>query len=659
MSLGNLIVNLSANTAQFQSAMEKSAYMAQQRMAQMQKSAAMAGKAIGVAFVAGVGAASVLVKQAIDSADAMSKMAQKAGVSVESLSTLAYAAELSGVEVGSLQSAMVKLAKGMSDASMGTGEAMKGFDALGISVKDSAGNLKSSDAMMSEVAAKFAGMEDGANKTALAVAIFGKSGADMIPMLNGGATGLKSMQDEARALGLELDGSTAPAAERFNDNLTRLNSVKKGFANQIMKAVLPALEGMTNSLVDSAKSAGGMDKAARAAAAGIKILLTGGALITATFKAVGEYLGGVAAQAVAFFSGNFRQAIEIGKMANADFIATLKGTAETVSTIWDESAAKVEANSTKTGTKIAAPMMQAVKKIVESREAIVKEVDATAVAVAKMIDGLLLQVNTFGASEKAAADWSLSLMNATQAQRDQVAVLYDYLDAKKLEADATAESVRIFEETRTPLEQYSARIVRLNELVQAGALGWDVYDRAVKMAQDNLDKTTKSGEDGIANLQKAVEGWGSEFTNTFVDGVMKGKFAFDDLAKSIVSGILKIIVQQQVLNALGGFSKDGKPGTGIIGSIAGFMFGGGKASGGPVKAGTSYLVGERGPEKFTATQPGVITPAASTGSQVTVIQNFTVGDVASISMVRQAVAGSEKRIAGAMGRSMQYGGALA
>jgi hypothetical protein len=48
-----------------------------------------------------------------------------------------------------------------------------------------------------------------------------------------------------------------------------------------------------------------------------------------------------------------------------------------------------------------------------------------------------------------------------------------------------------------------------------------------------------------------------------------------------------------------------------------------------------------------------------TGQSVTVIQNFTVGDVASVSMVRQAVAGSEQRIQAGIGRSMQYGGALA
>jgi len=53
------------------------------------------------------------------------------------------------------------------------------------------------------------------------------------------------------------------------------------------------------------------------------------------------------------------------------------------------------------------------------------------------------------------------------------------------------------------------------------------------------------------------------------------------------------------------------------------------------------------------------TRGQSSGGAVTVVQNFTVGDVASVSLVRQAVSGSERRIAAAMGRSMNYGGALA
>jgi DNA-binding phage protein len=609
-SLGSLVVSLAANTSQFTSAMDKAAYQAAQRMDQMKRNASMAGKVIGAAFVAGAGAAAYLVKQSIDAADGMTKMAQKAGVSVESFSTMAYAAKLSGVEVGSLQSAMSKLSSTALDVARGTNkDAVAAFDALGISAADASGKLKSSDQIMSEVADRFVNMEDGAGKTALAIKIFGRSGADLIPMLNQGAAGLTAMQEEARALGVEIDGSAGPAAERFNDNLTRLNTVKQGFANQIMKAVLPSLEGLTNHMISSAKSSNVLETAARSAAAGIKILMSVGAIVTGVFKSLGEYLGGVAATLMLLFQGEFRQAFETGKSVVLDFASNVEGTVGTVSAIWDEAANQIEGNAATNATKLAAPIIAAEEKVKKSREKIERETHKVRDAVEAMIDGLDFQADTFGKSEKAIALHRASLMGANDAQIEHISTVMDFIEAKTKEKKAMEESV-----------------------------------------------------DSIRELQKAAEGWGNKFTDTFVDGVMKGKLAFKDLANSIISDILRIIVQKQVLNALGDFGGGGKAGVGILGAV-GKVFGfdgGGYTGSGPRSGG---LDGKGGFLAMMHPQETVVDhtkPAAQQPAQQPVVVNqyFTVGDVATVSMVRQAVAGSEKRIAGAMGRSMTYGGAL-
>lgn len=659
-SLGSLVVSLAANTAQFTSDLGKAAHEAAKRMDDIKKSASMAGKAIGAAFVAGAGTAAVLVKQAIDSADAMTKMAQKAGVGTEAFSTLAYAAQLSGVEASALQTSMSKLGATISDVASGAKtDAAAAFTALGISAKDASGNLKNSDAIMKEVATKFAGMEDGAGKSALAIKIFGKSGADLIPMLNQGAAGLEAMQAEAKALGVELDGSTGAAAERFNDNLTRLNTVKKGFANQIMKAVLPSLEGLTNRLIESAKSSGSLEQAARAAAAGVKILMSVGAIVVGVFKSLGEYLGGVAATLVQLFSGNFKAAFETGKSVVLDFAGNVKGTIGTVSAIWNEEAAKVEGEAPKTGAKLAAPLIHAAEKAGKASTKFREEVDKMAEAVGNMLSALSTEANTIGKTEEQISRYRLVLAGATQEQIDQHEVLWEIINAKKAEQKVFEDAARVVEETRTPYEQYTKTIEGLNVLLEKGAINWDTYGRAIEAAQKRLEDMQSKGNDSMADLKKAVEGWGNRFTDTFVDGVMKGKLAFKDLANSIIADILRIIVKKQVLNALGDFGGGGKSGFGLLGAIGSF-FGGGKALGGSVKAGTSYLVGERGPELFTPKQSGHITPNHEMQQQqpVVVHQYFTVGDVASVSMVRQAVAGSEKRIASAMGRSMNYGGPL-
>lgn len=364
MSLGSLVVSLAANTAQFAEDMGKAAHIAAKNMDGIRKQAEKAGKAIGALFVAGVGTASVLVKQSIDSADAMSKMAQSAGVGMKTLSELAYAADLSGVSTESLGASMNRLNRGMMETAAGTGTAQRAFDALGISVKDSDGNLKSSDQVMAEVADQFAKMEDGAAKSALAMEIFGKSGAAMIPMLNMGSQGIKELRDEAIALGVSLESEAGRAAEQFNDNLTRMNTVKKGLANTVMMQLLPTLVNLTDRMVESAKTSNILDTAARAATAGLKILMTGAAILIGVFKSLGESWGSLAAAFTLAAQGEFSKAWQVVKDGANNFNQTITDTLITVQEIWNESSESANASMQKVA-KAQAPIIANEKELVK------------------------------------------------------------------------------------------------------------------------------------------------------------------------------------------------------------------------------------------------------------------------------------------------------
>ncbi len=187
------------------------------------------------------------IKGAIDHADAIAKAAQKAGVATESLSRLEYAAKLSDVSLEQLTGGLARLAKSLADvAAGGQGPAATAFAALGINVKDAAGQLRASDEVFAEVADRFGRMEDGSTKTALAMGLFGKAGAELIPLLNSGRDGLKAMADESDRLGQTISGSTARGAEAFNDTLTRIGAIMSGVVNQIMQGVLPSLQAMAN-----------------------------------------------------------------------------------------------------------------------------------------------------------------------------------------------------------------------------------------------------------------------------------------------------------------------------------------------------------------------------------------------------------------------------
>ena len=213
--------------------------------------------AMGIATLTAIASGlAMIAKHSIDSADQLYKMSQKVGMSVETLATLKYAADLADVELEKLQTGLVKLSKNAVEAANGSGEAKSAFDALGISVKNQNGTLKTSDQLLYEIADKFNGLSDGADKTAMAVKLFGKSGAELIPLLNAGSIEIKAMQDRAREMGLELSTGAAKDAEELNDKIRELKAEAEGFARTITMKLVPAMLDWVKTVHDAYKESG-------------------------------------------------------------------------------------------------------------------------------------------------------------------------------------------------------------------------------------------------------------------------------------------------------------------------------------------------------------------------------------------------------------------
>lgn len=165
-------------------------------------------------------------------------MSQRTGVSVESLSTLRRVAEMSGTSLEGLEKGIKGLSTHMFDAARGSKESAELFSRLGVSVRDTSGNLRATDEVLMELADRFAAMPDGPEKAALAVKIFGKAGMDLIPTLNLGAKGI----NEIRAKFKEMSSDTAKAADAFNDKLVELKAAFGGVASRLTMQALPAME---------------------------------------------------------------------------------------------------------------------------------------------------------------------------------------------------------------------------------------------------------------------------------------------------------------------------------------------------------------------------------------------------------------------------------
>ena len=214
------------------------------------------GLLAGLGVSLSVAGFAAMIKNAIDAADQLNKLSQKIGISVEALSTLRFAAQLSDVSLETLQKGIKGLSQNIAEANTGIGDGAQVFDALGISVKNADGSMKSTEAVLLQMADVFANLEDGAVKTALAVKLFGKSGMDMIPFLNQGAAGINQLTAEAERLGLKLTTETARSAEAFNDNLTALKASSSSLGIALARDFLPELTNITNAMREAANEAG-------------------------------------------------------------------------------------------------------------------------------------------------------------------------------------------------------------------------------------------------------------------------------------------------------------------------------------------------------------------------------------------------------------------
>lgn len=189
-----------------------------------------------------VGAAKVFA----DMGSHMLEMSQRTGASVEALSTLSYAAEQSGADVHTLETSLTKMQKFLAKASHHGKDATKVLTSLGVSLE----TLKklSPDEQFKLLGDRVSQIKDPAERAAVAMALFGKTGTKMLPLFAEGAADVERLQAQARRLGLEMSGEDAAAAEAFGDALSMLWKMLKQTAFTVGSAVAPTLKSLAEAL---------------------------------------------------------------------------------------------------------------------------------------------------------------------------------------------------------------------------------------------------------------------------------------------------------------------------------------------------------------------------------------------------------------------------
>jgi hypothetical protein len=192
-----------------------------------------------------VGAAASLfgmAKFAADAGDKAAKTAEKLGVNVEALQEYRYAADLAGVSNDAFDTSLKRFIKSIGEARSGTGDAKESLGKLGKTLGiDLVSRGKSAEDLLLDVSEAFSTLKDSTKKVEIATKLFGREGADLIPLLNQGSAVIRAQRNEARELGIVMSEDVTRAAEEFSDSQTRTMAVIKGLRNSIGAGLFPVL----------------------------------------------------------------------------------------------------------------------------------------------------------------------------------------------------------------------------------------------------------------------------------------------------------------------------------------------------------------------------------------------------------------------------------
>ena len=463
---------------------------------------------VGLTAVAGAAGIGLLVKSSLQSIDTLGKTAQKLGVTSQALQKLRYASNLAGVETRTVDMAVQRFTRRLSEAANGTGEAKDALKELGLNAKELA--KQPLDKQMLALADAFDDVQSSGDKVRLAFKLFDSEGVAFVNTLEGGSAALQQMFQDAEGLGFILSSSAVKGVEEANDAMMKLGTMFGGVRDQLVAALAPALrvivDLMRNKLVKAIETAGGIKKFAKELAIGVINL------VESIAKAI--YRFGERSQRVIF----------------------------------------------------------------------------------GMVDAAAVLSSVF------ARDFADSIAKFS----------------KEFERLPKTLNVSLFEDLRQAVRGTSDAVGSLNGNMAAGNETTKTYRKQLIDLADGARDLQKNMESAAVRGIKSLE-------DALVDvtmGTASAKDAFKSMARSIISDLIRIQIQQSITAPLAR-SMGGAGGGGFVSGIGSFIGGlFGFANGGRPSMGKPAIVGEKGAELFVPDSAGRIIPNDKLGGGVTVHQTI-------------------------------------
>lgn len=409
--------------------------------------------------VASAGGLVYMIKQAYETIDSLAKMADMIGISTKELAGLHHGANLTGASAEILNKALQVLSKNLAEATLGTGEARLALDVLGLTAEELIALPMVERLKM--IADKLNAIQNPALRLQLAMKLFGEEGAKLVGLLSEGSAGIQAFIDEAERLGIAIDRVDAAQIEAANDAITRMKAATVGLTNQIAIQLAPYVKAAADEIVNF----GNEGKSA-------------GERVTAAMEMV--------TMSFAFVADAIRYVQIVWESLGYAGLWILKQVATAIGGILDMLAVIASA----TGI-MEAEIMQA--QIGISTYIKVLENDLT-----RIDEKLLALENTsYGDS---VSEYFKRIRDEAKAAGEEIARAreetnksgglpeIDDADSKLKARELEQSAKRIFDATRTPLEEFKEEMQELEELFSKGLIDQDTLDRAIRMAQEKLDR---------------------------------------------------------------------------------------------------------------------------------------------------------------------------
>jgi len=480
---------------------------------------------VGVSLAGVTSMIASMVTSVVNAGDRLNDLRKITGITVEDLGGLGKAARLNGSDLESVAKAI-----GIMNDRVAGGAAV--FKTIGVATQESTGQFRASKDILLDVADRFARMENGVQKAALAQELFGKSGRALIPLLNEGRAALE-VQMNAYASTTAMTTRLAEQSDRFNDILVELNGGITNTKNSFVGGLLPALNDIGSAFTKVSGSAQLFNSIGSGLGLALKGIVIAVATAAGALKSLGFAIDGIGRQLLALINLDFKGAIAAGDKYFDNIAKTAKGNAEFV------------------------------KSIIEGDKALSDGEPARQ----KMLDFQTTLPTVTVAATRA----------TTKQNKEfnmQLYLLKQYESEAKRAADIT-------ESVATEQEIYNKKLAELNQLKPY--LTIQTYDRALAKLNDTNKKAVVSTErttDAITqfwiqanrNIQTSLSNGIFDF---FTDGL-------DGMVRSVKTAVLRIISEFAALKILEFFGGGGATGTtgGTVSTMAALagMFGGGRTA---------------------------------------------------------------------------------